>query len=56
MKRWPVILALTAGVGLTAWVIGTIDFDAMLDSMARVGLGGFLLLLDQMFGQKQVGA
>jgi putative membrane protein len=44
MKHWPVVIALTAGVALTGWVLAMIDFQAMLTSMARVGLGGFLLL------------
>jgi putative membrane protein len=44
MRHWPVIIALLVGIALTAWVIAMIDFQAMLDSMARVGVGGFLLL------------
>ena len=44
MKRWPVALALLIGIALTAWVMSTLDFDAMLRSMARVGIAGFLLL------------
>lgn len=43
-RRWPVLLALIAGLCLAVWVVMAVDVHVILQSVAQVGVGGFLLL------------
>lgn len=45
MKNWGSILSLILGLAVLAWVLLRFDVQAVLAAMARVGIGGFALIV-----------
>jgi putative membrane protein len=48
--HWPVLAATSLGLALALWVIGSVGFAAIAQGGARLGIGGFLLLLSCSIG------
>jgi putative membrane protein len=42
--RWPVLLAMIAGLALAVWVIASVNFNEILLGVGRVGPAGFVLI------------
>lgn len=42
--RWPVLLAMIAGIGIAIWVIASVDVHEIARGVARVGIAGFVLI------------
>jgi hypothetical protein len=42
--RWPVLLAMIAGLGIAAWVIESVNFHEIIAGVISVGFGGFVLI------------
>lgn len=43
--RWPVLLAIAAGLAITVWAMGSVGFADIAHSIGRLGIAGFGLLL-----------